>query len=164
MVGIIVGTVCLVGLVKVVGHRHGYHGCHGHRGHAHWGRRHRRRRPSDPRERMELLLDQLDVSEEQEAAIKDHVRAFYKRAKKHRNETERSRDDIAEVMRSESFDENILGEMFVRHDDALRELRKDSVELLAHIHYVLDAEQRRKLASIIESGPRWFGGPYRGWR
>lgn len=111
---------------------------------------------------MEELFDELDVNEEQEAKIKDSVRAFFKRARKLRGERQKTREDIAEVMRSESFDENLMGEMFVRHDDVLRELRKDTVEVLAQIHFVLDSRQRIKLASIIDTGPTFFGmNPYR---
>ncbi len=155
MVGIIIGTVCLVGLVKVVGRRHGY------RGHSCRGHYRRRRHISSPRDRMEHLFDELDLSEEQEDKVKDHVRAYRKRVRKLKAERERSAEDIAAAMRSESFDENILGEMFARHDDVMRELRKDSVELLAHVHYILDERQRTKLASIIDGGPSFGFHPYR---
>lgn len=156
MVGIIIGTVCLIGLVKVVGrHHHHGHGCH---------RRGRGRYLRGGDGWLETLADELELSAEQQDKVEDHVRAFTRRARKLRGERERTREDVAEAMRSESFDENILGEMFVRHDDALRELRKDFVEMLAHIHYVLDERQRRKLARFIDRGPRPFRGGFHPYR
>jgi len=158
MVGIIIGTICLVGLVKVVGRHHGHHWHHGH-GH-HRCRHSLRGRGSW----LDELGDELDLNPEQQDKVEDHVRAFTRRARKLRGERDRTREDVAEAMRSESFDENILGEMYARHDDALRELRKDFVEMLAHIHYLLDERQRRKLARIIDRGPRPFRGGFHPYR
>jgi hypothetical protein len=79
-----------------------------------------------------------------------------------RGEAERTRADVARAVRAESFDENIMGDLFVRHDDELRELRIQSVELLATVHAALDERQRELLADFITSShPFRFGGPYR---
>ncbi len=56
-----------------------------------------------------------------------------------------------------------LGELFARHDEKLREMRKTFVGSLAKVNEALDEDQRKKLADIVEGGFGPFGGgPYRG--
>lgn len=172
MFAFVIGIICLVALIGTVRrHRYGYaHGFGGHhRGgrdwcgppppprrdrwhHTHWGKR----------EMIETLLDRIDATPEQEEVIRDQARAFHKKVKSLRGEGKRTREDLARAFSAESFDENIMGDLFVRHDDALRELRIQAVELLASVHIVLDERQRELLASIVASGrPFGIGGPYR---
>ena len=172
MFSFVIGIICVVALVSTVRrHRYGY--AHG------WGWSHRpwhgwsygppgiagepwRRRHWDGREGLDSLIDRLGATKEQENVIREQARHFRSKLKSMRGEGRRTRDDLARAFRAESFDENVMGEMFVRHDDELRELRIQTVELLANVHVVLDERQRELLASIIEVGrPLGFGGPYR---
>jgi len=172
MFALIIGIICLVALIGTVRrHRYGYaHGVGGyHRVGPGWGR-HPRARHREPwnrthwgkREMLETLLERVEATPEQEEVIRDQARKFHKKVKSMRGEGKRTREDVARAFSAESFDENIMGDLFVRHDDALRELRIQAVELLANVHIVLDERQRELLASIVASDrPFGIGGPYR---
>jgi uncharacterized membrane protein len=111
---------------------------------------------------MWMLFDRLETTPGQEKAIRAEVRGLRDRAKVLKDERGRTRDDLAAAIRDEGFSEVVMGEMFARHDDVLRELRQDVVGALVRIHSVLEPEQRERLAKVIESGRRPFwGGPYR---
>jgi len=47
----------------------------------------------------------------------------------------------------------LFGELFGRHDEALRELRKAFVGMARAHHDALDDKQRARLAELIEAGP-----------
>lgn len=184
MFGFLIGIASLIGLVKVLrmgrggcggrgwhgGGCHGGHGCHGRGGHWHGHHHHHHGGPrgfrGGSRGWMRWLFERLDTSPGQEKEIAAAVDELIGQARTLKEQGKSSRDDVARVFRSESLDENALGELFSRHDDALRELHKAFAGALGRIHNALDAEQRAKLAELIESGPRGFGGfggPYRGW-
>lgn len=168
MLGFLIGFASLVGLITVIkrgrrgcgsgwqggchgrGHRHGWHGGHEHGG--------------GSRGWLRWLSSRLDATPGQEKEIAAAVEEFLAKARELKREGKSSRDDVARVLRSESLDESALGELFSRHDDALREVQKAFAGALGRIHVALEPEQRAKLAELIESSPRWgFGGPYRGW-
>ncbi len=168
MIGVVIGAIGAIGIAKLI--RHQRRGCGGH--HAHWHHGRHRRGPGGHRGsnrwgfvglgRLGHFLDELGASPEQERAIRDHVRAFRRKVEPMADEGYRTRDDLAAAFRGESFDEIRAGEMFARHDDVIRELRREAVGLMAQIHAVLDEEQRKALASFVESRRGPFGGPYRG--
>ncbi len=144
MFGFFVGTACLIGLFVTM-KRHRYGGrCRGRRfAGAH-------------------LFDELGLNEEQERAVRQRMRHFRDKVRPLRDEKERLARDLATAIRSEHFDENVLGETFVRHDDLLRELRLEFVEMMAHVHEALDQRTREKLAALLESGRiQRMTGPYR---
>jgi Spy/CpxP family protein refolding chaperone len=154
MLGIIIGTVCLFGLVKVTRghhrrhHRHHQEGRRGRCGHRHHGRR--------------GLLDALDLGRDQEREVRQAIDELRGRAREHRDERDRTRNDLATALRADSFDEDLFGELFVRHDDVIRELRKAGLDAFARIHAALDPDQRERIAHLVESGRRFpFGGPFR---
>jgi len=173
MLAFLFGIICLVALIRTVRHHrygcaHGWGGCHRpwrgwgyyppvhhhepwHR--THWGRR----------EMLDALIDRLGATPDQERVIREQAKRFRAKVKTMRGEGKRTRDDLARAMRADSFDENIMGDLFVRHDDELRELRIQAVELLANVHAVLDERQRELLASIVLDGRPLGGGPYRSW-
>ena len=106
------------------------------------------------------LRDKLDLSGEQEEVLREQAKLF--RARVHSLDIPGdTRVRLAAVMRSESLDETILGDLFSAHDDALRTLRLEAVERLAAVHDALDPVQRESLATLLERG---FGGsgPFRG--
>ena len=152
MFGFIFGAACLVGLFAVArgGRRRGRHG--------RWG--------GGPwRGAMRRLFERLDTTPGQEKVIVHEMGELEDKMGDLKREVKRSGDDVARAMTAEQLDETILGEVFARHDDALREVRKTMVGSLARVHDALDEGQRKRLAEMLESGGRFrgFGGPYRGW-
>jgi uncharacterized membrane protein len=177
MLGFIIGTACLIGLIKVLrrgrgGYGYGY-GCGG--GGCGGGGRFRGHRDHEGGERHEggfrrggwgggpgfflrAIIDQLDATPEQEKVIAAAFREVRDESAKHREEVRRSRSDIAKAMRSPGFDEVLLGELFARHDTAIEALRRSVTGALAKVHVVLDEKQRDHLADLIENGPGFFRG------
>lgn len=185
MLGLIIGTVCLIGLVKVLRHgRRGYGyggGCGGgwggggrFRGHhgdgGGFGRDEGGSRRGGwgggwgggPGFILRAIVEQLDATPEQEKVIVAAFREVRDEAAKNRAEVRKSREDIAKAMRSPGFDEVLLGELFARHDTAIEAMRRAVTGALAKVHVVLDEKQRDTLASLIENGPGFFRrGPSR---
>ncbi|HET6145940.1 MAG TPA: periplasmic heavy metal sensor [Polyangia bacterium] len=191
MIGCVLATVGVIGLLKMAHYRrHAYGYCGGG-----WGRRsflhHRfaRRRhggfgpswddgdvgpewadePGVPRgggwgRRFILngVLDRLEATPAQERAITAAVEEFRAEAAKFRGELRQSRTDIAGAFRKPQFDEVALGELYARHDTAIEGLRRAFVGLGAKVHDALEEKQRARLADLIEAGPRfWRGGLFR---
>ncbi len=164
MFGFLIGIVCLIGLVKVLrGGRRCGRGWHdGHRGRGHHGWHDQRH--FGARGWMRWLFRRLDTTPGQEKEISKAVEEFLEETRAIKKQGKASRDEVARVLRNESLDEEALGELFSRHDDALREVHQAFAGALGRIHNALDPEQRETLAELIEAGPRrGFGGPYRGW-
>ena len=98
------------------------HHCRG--GGGSWRGRGRRGRGRGRGSFLHELADELDLSPEQERTIKDEIGELRNTTKPMRKEWKRSRGDISDALRSDDFDAEMMGEMFARHDDALRDLRK----------------------------------------
>ncbi len=183
MLGFLFGTLCLIGLVKVLRwgryggacaghahhHHHGWHGGGWSRGPrwgggGHWGAHRERGRGGW----LRGLFERLDTSPGQEKVIKQAAEEIFASTRELRGELDATRRDIASAMRGPSIDEVALGELFARHDDKLREARKAMVGALANVHDALDERQREQLAELIASGLGGWGasqgGPYRGGR
>lgn len=165
MFGFFIGFLCFAMLISVLraGRRGscGGRGWHGGRGGRHrggpWG--------GGPRRFLGFVFDRLDTSPTQEREIGAAVDELFERASDLRREGRSSRKDVATLLRTESLDETVMGELFARHDERLRELQKAFADALGRVHLALDPEQRERLASLVEGergGPQW-GGPYRGW-
>ena len=186
MLGIIIGTVCLIGLVKVLRHGRGGYGYGGGGcGRGGWGgggrfRGHRDEEGGYGRDEggfrrggwggwgggpgfiLRAIIEQLDATPEQEKVVVAAFREVRNEAAKNREEVRRSREDIAKAMRSPGFDEVLLGELFARHDTAIEGMRRAFTGALAKVHVVLDEKQRNDLAELIENGPGFFRrGPSR---
>ena len=186
MLGIIIGTVCLIGLVKMLRHdRGGYGYDRGGCGRGGWGGGGRFRGHHDhdggyghdeggsrrrgwggwgggPGFFLRAIIEQLDATPEQEKVIVAAFREVRDEATKNRAEMRKSREDLAKAMRSPGFDEVLLGELFARHDTAIEGMRRAFTGALARVHVVLDEKQRNDLAEIIENGPGFFRrGPWR---
>jgi len=188
MIGCVLATVGVIGLLKMAHYRrHAYGYCGGG-----WGRRsflhhhhhHRRRHggfgpgfddgdvgpdwadePGAPRgggwgRRFILngVLDRLEATPAQERVITAAVDEFRVEAAKFRGELRQSRTDIAGAFRKPQFDEVALGELYARHDTAIEGLRRAFVGLGAKVHDALEEKQRARLADIIEAGPRFWRG------
>jgi Spy/CpxP family protein refolding chaperone len=148
MFGIVIGTLCLVALVAVVrrGRYWGYaHGCGPAHGHG-MGR---------PRFMLRKLFMRLGTSPSQEKVIVEAVNELRTQGDKLRSEWRQSKADLAEAIRAEPLDQGKVEGAFARHDGLMAELHKAATDTLAKVHVVLDPEQRRLLASMLEHPHRW---------
>lgn len=155
MFGFFIGAAVLLGVARFTRHRRGCGRGHHHH-HGGWRARRRHRR-----DQLEHLTETLGLDEEQEDMLAEQAKLLRKRVRSMAGEVGKTRGDLARAMRAPSFDENIVGEMYARHDDVIRLLRLELVERLATIHERLDEGQRERLAELFESG-RGYGGPFRG--
>ena len=183
MLGFVIGTVCLIGLVKTLrwGRHHrggcGYGGYGGGYGeHGGWGRRGWGGWDGHPGEHggwgggfggppvfLRMLFRRLETTPGQEKAIVAAYEELREAGQKTRGELRAARSEIAKAMRSPAIDEVLFGEMFARHDTALETLRKAGIGAIARVHDALDERQRARFADLIESGPGGFrGGPWAG--
>ena len=111
---------------------------------------------------IDRLISRINATPEQGKVLRIEVSEFVEYAKGLRKELGSARGDMAQAMRTDSFDETLMGESFARQDDEIRELRKRLVGSLARIHDVLEPEQREEVAELLERGPG-FGRRRRGW-
>ena len=161
MFGFLIGFLCLALLISVL--RGSRRGCGRGRGRG-WHGGGRRHRGGGPGRFIGFLFDRLETTPGQEKEIRGAIDDLFEKAGELKREGRSSRNDVAKLLRTESLDETILGELFTRHDDRLRDLQKAFADALGRVHQSLDPEQRERLATILEGehGPS-FGGPYRGW-
>lgn len=180
MLGFLIGTACLIGLIKTLrwgrhGHGHGYGGgCGGGGGYGRrrwsgggWGDQEPRGGwggggwGGGPSVMLRGLFHRLETTPGQEKAIMAAFDEMREATSAARGELRTSRADIAKVMRSPAVDEVLFGEMFARHDTELETIRKAGIGAIAKVHDALDEKQRARLADLIESGPGFFrGGPW----
>jgi len=160
MLGFLFGTVCLIGLVKVL--RYG-RACGGDYGHRSWSGY---RAPwSGRRWFLRRLFERLETTPGQEKAIAQALEQFQGNRGLIREELRATREDLARAVASGMVDERALEETFARHDRLLAQLRVGLVESLKTATEALDDRQRKLAADLIEGGrmggTHW-GGPYRG--
>jgi Spy/CpxP family protein refolding chaperone len=172
MFGFLVGTACLIGLFSVVRHGRrfghcghvgyggGYEGFRrgwGRHGQHDWGWRGDSGRPFF----LRSIFERLDTTPGQEKAILAALDELKETARAAKGEMRGARSELAQAMRTESFDEVALGGATARVEGVVDTARKAGIAAFAKIHQALDDRQRQKLADIIESGPgfgRWGGG------
>lgn len=148
MFGFVVGTLCLVGLVKVArGSRFGRHG---------WGRY----------RLLRGVFEKLDTSPGQEKAIREAMSELRDRAKQVKSDLKNTRGQWVEAIRAPVFDETTVGSLVAATEDSIAEMRKAALAAFAKVHGVLDAEQRNKLADMLDRGVGFGHGhahahPYR---
>jgi hypothetical protein len=160
MFGILVGTLCLLGLIAVVrGHRyrHGF----GYGGGCGWGfspfRGYGVHGMGGPRWMMRSLFVRLDTSPSQEKVILDAVGALRDQAGRLWGEWRQSKSELAEALRGEALDEEKIQGAFARHDGLLAQLRQVALDAVGKVHAVLDPEQRKRLAAMLENPHRYAG-------
>lgn len=149
MFGFLLGTLCLIGLVRVIargryGHRHRWGRWHGH---GYYG----------PRGALNAVLARLDTAPGQEKVITEAFSEFVDRARESGREVRDTRRAVAEAVRGEQVDEARLNEVFGRHDAALDGVRRAGVDAMRKVHEALDERQRRILGDLVESGFYGFG-------
>jgi uncharacterized membrane protein len=177
MLGFLFGTVCLIGLMKMLrrghgscgrfgyGYGHGYgHRCGGY-GHEYGGGE----RYGGPRSRspwfLRALFERLETTPGQEKAIAQALDQLRQNRRVLKEELRQTRADIAHALSGGLVDDRTLDETFARHDRLLAQLRVSFVEALKTVTEALDESQRKRLAQWLEGGfwrggPPW-GGPYR---
>ena len=170
MLGFLVGTACLIGLVKVVrggryGYGHGGCGPRGWHGHHHGGHGFRGGRGFGRNFFLRGIFERLDTTPGQEKVIVAALDEVREAARGMRGEASDTRADVARAVKGEVFDAEVMGAVFARHDGALETMRKVVVGAMAKVHDALDDRQRADLADLIARGARggFVGGPYREW-
>ena len=173
MFGFLIGTACLIGLIKVARHgrgcgRWGYGGYGGPWGHSHHhgGFGGSARRGGFGRTFwLRGAFERLQTTPGQEKVIVEAVDELTEIFRKARDEFRATRGDFAGVFRSETVDEASVSDIFLRHDTTLSETRRAAVEAIHRIHDALTEKQRAEVADFLENGPglrgRGWGG--RGW-
>ena len=191
MFGFLIGTLSLIGLVKVLragsprmcgGHWRGDHGGHwNHQGGwgrhgGHWGREggHEDDRRVVTRVDevgrdgaafalipLRFLFESLDTTVGQEKVIKAAYKEVRDAMGHIEGEAEETRTQIANAIRRGTVDETEMGELYARHDEKLRTIRTAFFGALAKVTDALDEDQRKKLADMLERSDRG-GGSHRG--
>jgi len=161
MFGFIFGTACLIALIFVLRAEHRKRGgvwvsagCRGAHGfwHGKLGR--------NPFLRQ--LFRKLDTTPGQEKAIRGALDSFFNTLAGARQSLWDGRKQLADVFRSESFDETAVGGVIERHDDVAERVRTAGVDALAEIFRALDPQQREQLAQWLDNRPSAPpAGPYR---
>lgn len=142
MFGFIVGTLSLIGLIKVW--RWGHHGRHGYGGPRRW--------------MMRRLFEHLDTTPGQEKVVAAAVEDAERKAWDARDQFFRARAQYAKAVRGEHFDNEAVSAAFDAQQAAFEELKKSVRTGLQQIHEALNPEQRARLGDLIEYGPRHMHG------
>lgn len=136
MFGFIVGTLILIGFIKVW--RWGRYGRHG----------------GGPRRWMlRRLFEHLDTTPGQEKAVAAAVEKAERAMWQAREQVFRSRTAYAKAMRGETFDTAAVNEAFDAQQASVDEVKKAVREGMQSVHEALSPEQRAKLADLVEFGP-----------
>lgn len=134
MVGVIIGTLSLVALVRVW--RWGHH------------------RGSHRRWVLRRLFERLDTTPGQEKVIAAAVEEVERRAWRARDGLFGARGTVAQALRGEAFDTAALNGAFDAQQATLDELKRAAREGLQQVHEALTPAQRGRLADLLEFGPR----------
>lgn len=160
MFGFLIGTLSLIGLIKVVRHGRGWGG-HG--------------RVGGPRRWMlRRLFERLDTTPGQEKVILEAAEQIEQNGRAVRETFMGSRSDFAAAMRGESFDTAAVNAAFDKQQATVDAFRKTILENMQKIHEALTPEQRNAAGELIAYGPRalhgggcghhgrgrWHGGGY----
>lgn len=140
MFGFLVGTVCLIALVKVV------------RGGGRWGHAGGRRRWA-----LRYVFERLGTTPGQERVIEDVVDEVERKGRAVKEELHKLRADVAKAMRGEQFDTAHAREAMDRQQTLIDELRQAAIAGMQKIHEALDPEQRKRVGDLLEFGPSRFG-------
>ena len=144
--GLLIGTVCLVGLVRVLSGRRWYRGAHAY---ARFG-------GCRPAGYGGYALSRLEATPTQERAILGAVDELRETTRTLRGTVREARSDVARTVRGATFDESALQTASSRLEEAGRQMRSAVSSTLGKIHGVLDDRQRKVLGDIIDSGPSFI--------
>jgi len=136
MLGFLIGTACLIGLVRVLRRGPGARG---------FGLGRRRM--------LNRIFTKLETSPSQEKAVVAAVDSVEGALRGLRAELDRSREELARLLREESADKAALDGLHARQEVAVAELRQRFAEAFETVHTTLDRDQRAALARLVERGP-----------
>ncbi|MBM4378037.1 MAG: periplasmic heavy metal sensor [Deltaproteobacteria bacterium] len=137
MGGIIIGTLCLLGFVKVW--RRARCRAHGGGGGGWMARR---------------VGQRLGATPDQEKVLRESVEAVQRAGWKARAEWPAIRAEAARALRAEAFDEAAWTSALERARAAVTALEATTGESLRALHAALQPTQRQQLADLVEFGPR----------
>lgn len=153
MFGFVLGTLCLIGLVVVATRRPAWHRrrfyAFGHRG-RHYGACHGGYRARDV---ANAAFERLDTSPGQEKAIRAALDELDSSLRELSPVLRATRSDVAGALRAETFDRDGLSAALDQKLSQARSLGGVLASTLGRVHEALDADQRRRLARMIEAGP-----------
>lgn len=172
MLGFIIGTVCLIGLIKVLRHGRGWHGhgwgaCgpHGHGYDGGYDEGYGPMRGGPRRWFLRSLFRRLETTPGQEKAIVAAIDELRENRRVIGEELQQTRGDLARVVAGGLVDDSSLEDTFARQDRLLAQLRVSFVEAMKKVTEVLDERQRKQAADMLQGGffRGWGrgGGPYR---
>lgn len=141
MFGFLVGTLSLIGLIKVA-----RWGRYGHRG-------------GGPRRwMMRRLFQHLDTTPGQEKVIAQATENAERVMYQAREQLFRARSTYANAVRGETFDSSAVNEAFEAQQASVDEVKKAVREGMQAMHEALTPDQRKRLGDLIEFGPRAMHG------
>jgi len=144
MFGLFIGTVSLIGLMKMWRRGRYGGGGSGFRG-------------GGPRRWMlRKLFERLDTTPGQEKVVMAAVDDVQRKAYSARAGLFAARGEVAKALRSEVFDSAAINEVLEKQQAALDEVKKSVREGLQSIHEAMSPEQRAQLADLVEFGPARF--------
>jgi uncharacterized membrane protein len=191
MFGFIIGTLCLIALVRTLFwrrhrysmlayggphafgggpffHGHGYGYGHGGYGYGHGYGRGRGQRwggygggPGFGAGRA--LFAHLDTTPGQEKAIAQAVGTLREHLEGSRDELRGARKDLAAALGGDVLDTAALEAALGRGQAVTQTFARELSRALADVHGVLDGEQRKQLAELIADGAPWHGFGPRRW-
>ena len=145
MFGFLIGTLSLIGLVKVVRHGRGWGGYGG--------------RGRGPRQWMlRRLFQRLDTTPGQEKVILEAVETLQNQGREVREAFFNGRADFARAMSGEHFEGATVTEAFDKQQTAVDAMKKTVLENMQKIHEALNPEQRKIAAELLQYGPRAMHG------
>jgi Spy/CpxP family protein refolding chaperone len=185
MIGFLIGTLCLFGLIKMLrprpwwsrggdchaGYGEGGGGCSSYRGdgssdgetHKYgggwggWGRR-------GPRG-FGRFWSRLGTNSEQDEVIREVMDQVRHRGQDLRSEVKASKSRLARLFQEESITPEELEREFAQSEVSIQAMRTSVLEGMTKIHAVLNPEQRRRLAEFLDKrSTSWNDfeqGPYR---
>jgi hypothetical protein len=158
MLGFILGTVCLIGLIKVLRRGGGWHGRWGRGGYGHaYGYGPGAGFGGGPRRWfLRSIFERIETTPGQEKAILGAIDELRENRRVVRDEAQQTRADLARAVSSGLVDDATLEETFARHDRLLAQLRVSFVEAVKKVTEALDERQRKQVADMLEGGR--FGG------
>ncbi|HEY8089765.1 MAG TPA: periplasmic heavy metal sensor [Polyangiaceae bacterium] len=152
MLGFIIGTVCLIGLVKVLRRGRGWHGRWGYGGRGYGP-------PAYGSGRrgwfLRSILERLETTPGQEKAIVAAMDELRGNRDVVREEARHTREDLARVVAGGLVDDAALEETFARHDRLLAQLRVSFVEAVKRATEALGERQRKQLSDLLQRTGRF---------
>lgn len=145
MLGIAIGTLSAIGLIKLARDRHRERfayarGCEGGR-HRGWHGR---------RSWLSGLFWRLDTTPEQERTIEEAVFSLRDSGQAARDNARRAGAQLASALKTGGFQGSLDGEVSTRLDAAYQDMRDNLRTTLQKIHDTLDEKQRVKLGEMLE--------------